>query len=249
MNDEATQRVQQRTGFDGNSDGLVHRPSPSIAHLLLLTACVATLLQSHDGVGDWIREASIMQLVVGILGFFTILVIQGLWRATVVVAVWRWFQRLAFPTEPGEWLMCAAGCVTWMNGLLQWLPFRSDYSPEYDAMDANARVAPMALVLLIGAVCMWPSRFWSACFVCIAMFGLIASTEHYLTFKLSIPHDILNVAQFVLGGAICLTLMVGIVLDFVRHTRRGWVHWLGICSFAVGIVVVILMVNVQPFSV
>lgn len=231
-------------------------PPPGIAHVMLWTACVAVALGFYRGIIT--REFSGEGFEAPPMAFYVLIILWspllGLWMAAPLLMVRRWFLRMPFPRQPGEWALVVGGVTTWAMVLtsipLAWLNRNDDPFGEWTFWHRLIQIAaqtPTAVVTVAAAISVRRYRTWLVCFAGMSLFtwllfawSLAMFVVRFYSIKTDFsPYSWWNATLLILSPTALvvsvIAFIVAVVIDLVRKPQRGWLHYLGVGSVVVWI--------------
>lgn len=228
---------------------------PGIVYGVVWLACTAIAFRYHwrperGELYPLVQHVSVQHVVIIAL----LAAMSGAALAVAVVMAFRLVVRRTLPQQPGEWLLAAAGVAMWLRyGYSFCIGFMS--LPMWWSWPTNEFAISIVYVCLLalGGYCVRKSKAWATCLIAAALsIGVrdIGMSIAYASIHAQRRYEDLG-GRFQLGiwqAALAMliaaaAMVIAIVLDVRRGTRRGRIHWLGIAWNLVYILVVFFVMQ------
>jgi hypothetical protein len=208
------------------------KPRLGVLHLLVWILLNAVLFAMYR---SWIEWAQSKPWLVVLLVVQVIQMATAVGGGPVLFAVRRW-RGFRFPVEPGEWILVAMGTDFLVRALLP----RAIYT--FLPHSLAETLENLSTYLLLIPVVLWfipiffvPQTSWRWFFLFVSLsFG--ASAFNRFLMMANIPPGTTADASRPFGFFAGLILIYCVVADWRRSANRGWVHGVGVLTFALYVV-------------
>jgi hypothetical protein len=226
-----------------SSNAVPPKPRLSILHLMVWTATSAAMMAFYNLIISLQpsneRNDNLTNSPVGMMLRTIWSMRAGSSLGGVLLLVSRRRRKLAFPSEPGEWLLVTLGVGTSINLALYFIFAVTQAGQPYNyplvlAFHLIRQLIDVGEFMLPALMCKndrdWRKFFWACTVV-----AILAASLTLLGFVVGQAFFWITKPGWVrwLPMALCATVYgVAVVDDLRQHQDRGWVHWVGVVSIA-----------------
>jgi len=216
-------------------------PRLGIIHFLLWMAGSALMMGMHRDFASSAYEPTVEYALRQAI-FLTESMVYG--AALASLSLFYFYRRLAFPSQPGHWLLlllAASVLLNWITSLFA--PSGDDFAfqdtSRWILLRLTIRASIPSLILLVaGMVSIFDrSIVWGVvmltCLLVVLVnyliwivFTLDMAGMNFFNRLLDFP--IIRILTYAMIAVPALGIAVACLVDFLQRNRRDWVHWLGV---------------------
>lgn len=212
-----------------------------IKHLLAWTAACAIVAAARTAWTDWESLPAENHNYLRV-GHLIMSLAYGAGLASLLIVFWRrWRSGLAFPADPGHWLLILIATAAVVDGLSTFairIYNHSHGAPSWEYYSFHTQQAAvlvtLATVCVIFARSMHADLSWSLTLLLLGGILLGLASIHALLLAgyrhLALWH-VREYAQLFAAVGLGLVMLVVSILDRRRFPNRDWLHWGGVTVF------------------